>query len=85
MATTGFLSADDIEQSIALADGLARFYVDMSEEQMMLELQEIRARVFAELVDQVGTEIATIIAESFVATVALRRQEIEAGTAPVLH
>lgn len=85
MQTTGFLSADDIAQSVALADLLAHFYVGMPEPDMMVDLQEVRARVFAELIDQVGTEIATILAESFVATVARRRREIEAGTVRVLH
>jgi hypothetical protein len=83
--TTGFLSDKDIEESVALADLLAHFYVDMPEPDMMVELHDVRACVFAELVAKVGTELATILAEAFVATVVRRRREIEAGTPRVLH
>ncbi len=67
----------------AAADGLALFYVGVPEDEVTLALYALEAELENGL-QPLGTDVAAEIAETFCATVILRRRELEAagGEAP---
>jgi hypothetical protein len=66
-----------IDSAVAAAAGLALLFVGVPDVEMMRALHEVRAAVQANLAEAFGADIATVIAETFVATVVRRRREIE--------
>jgi hypothetical protein len=70
------ISDAEIDQCVAVAGDMALYFVGWPEQEMLSELYEIRERMKAKLCEGVSADIATLIAESFVAAVILRRREI---------
>jgi hypothetical protein len=70
-----------IQDCVASAASLAEFFVGCPDDQMLIELYQMRADLAAGLEEKFGADIASMIAESFVATVIRHRREIEAGDA----
>jgi hypothetical protein len=66
-----------VDQCVAGAADLALLFVGASQERMLQELAAVRERMTAKLAEIYSDEIATLIAESFVATAAKCKIEIE--------
>jgi hypothetical protein len=73
------LTQDFIDRSVAAAADLALFFVGVPENDMMVSLYEVRSNLGAQLSETLGSDVATLFAEAFVATVAGHRREIEAA------
>lgn len=71
------LDPEFIDRCVASAADMALLFVGASEKQMLEHLIVVRKRMTLRLAEPYGTEIAVLIAESFVATVARRKAEIE--------
>ena len=69
-----------IDRCVASAADMALLFVGASHEQMLAHLVTVRERMKVRLEGSLGTEVATSIAESFVATVARCKVEIERVT-----
>jgi hypothetical protein len=74
-----------IESAVAAAAGLALLFVGVPDVEMMRALHVVRAAVQANLAKTFGADIATVIAETFVATVVRRRREIDDAPSRVLN
>jgi hypothetical protein len=71
------MSDEFINDLVAAADTVAQFYTGMPATDMMLSLYNVRGIVEAQLEAQLGSDVAAMISEAFVATVARRRRELE--------
>jgi K+-sensing histidine kinase KdpD len=71
--------AEFAERCAAAAADLALFFVGAPDEQMLASLQQTRINLETELSETFGAEVATAIAQAFVATVIRHRREIEAA------
>jgi hypothetical protein len=59
------------------AASLASFYVGTPDDQMLIALYRVRSNLEAGLSEAFGAEVATAIAQAFVATVIRHRAELE--------
>lgn len=74
------LDPEFIDRSVALAADLALIFVGASHDQMLQHLVTVRERMKMRLAGSLGVEVAAFVAESFVATVARCKNEIEKAT-----
>lgn len=74
------LAPEFIDRSVALAADMALLFVGASHEQMLAHLVTVRERMKMRLAGSLGVEVAAFVAESFVATVARCKSEIEKAT-----
>lgn len=77
-----FLSDEDVNACIQLADATARRYVDVPDHQALPSLCGLRQHLEAELSEQFGESFAAIVGEAFVTAVMERRAELEATSGP---
>ena len=68
--------AEFAERCVAAAADLALYFVGAPDEQMLASLHQTRTNLETELAETFGAEVATAIAEAFVATVIRHRREI---------
>jgi hypothetical protein len=68
-----------IDRCVTAAADLALYFVGAPDEQMLASLHQTRANLETDLAETFGAEVATAIAEAFVATVIRRRRELEAA------
>ncbi|WP_425907611.1 hypothetical protein [Nitrobacter sp. TKz-YC02] len=71
------LAPEFVDRSAASAANLALIFVGASHEQMLAHLVTVRERMKMRLAGSLGAEVAAFVAESFVATVARCKAEIE--------
>jgi hypothetical protein len=77
VANAMMLDDGGIDRCVSAAADLALLFVGASQDQMQRELVAVRERMTAKLAEIYSDEIATLIAESFVATAAKCKIEIE--------
>ena len=73
------MTQDFIERCVAAAADLALYFVGASEDEMLASLHQTRTNLETDLAETFGAEVATAIAQAFVATVIRHRREIEAA------
>jgi hypothetical protein len=66
-----------IDSLVAAAADMALAFVDLPEDQMLILLWHTRKQLTFALSETLGTHVATLAAEAFVATVMRRRAAIE--------
>ncbi len=66
-----------IDSCLAAAAGVALFLVGVPDLEMMGVFYQVRATLEAELSETFGADVATAVAQAFVAAVAARRRELE--------
>jgi hypothetical protein len=77
VANAMMLDEGGIDRCVAAAASMALLFVGVSQEQMLRELAAVHERMTTKLAEIYSDEIATLIAESFVATAATCKAEIE--------
>jgi hypothetical protein len=77
VANAMMLDDGGIDRCVAAAADLALLFTGASEAQMLRELAAVRERMTTKLAEIYSVEIATVIANSFVTTVAKCKIEIE--------
>jgi hypothetical protein len=70
-----------IADLVAAASNMGQFFVGVPDEEMVAVLYGIEAQVEDGLRPELGADVASLVAESFVVTIIRRRREIEAGGA----